>query len=215
MRKEREDPEILLKKLEAKERSARMRCIMFYVPSVVLALILVLYIWQSFVREEKLSEKVNQLLNSLNLAQSLNLVQEPAEYPVYCILEAYNADGREVMLDLFIINLTGITYDQEDLEILAERLLPAKGLEISPKIQLKTKTGFSGEIIRVDQDEEFNEGKGEVDTNQIDEKHWEISVKRIEGKGILRLKIITTVEQPAISRNAKALVPLYVSYPGR
>ncbi len=202
MRNERKNPEILLKKLEAKEHSARVRCIIFYVPTVVLAVILVWYLTQSFLTQQRLAIGGDQSIPS-------------SEYPLYCILEPYDADGREVMLDLFIINLTGITYDQEDLEILAERLLPAKDVEISPKIQLGIKTGFPGEIIKVDHDEIFNEGKGEVDTNWIDERHWEISVKRIEGKGILRLKIITTVEQPAISRNAKALVPLNIYYPGR
>ncbi len=145
----------------------------------------------------------------------LGLRQEASNYPLYCVFEPYNASGEKVSVDLFIINLTETTYDNQKLEVFIKALSTEKDVEMSPRIRLEMKKGFPGEITEIDQDYVFNEGKGEVHAEKVDDRSWAISVRRIEGRGILKLTIVTNHELAGISRNTKALLPFKTYYPGR
>jgi len=135
------------------------------------------------------------------------------EYPLYCIIEPYNDNGR-LLVDLFVINLTMDRYEEEDLENIIKKIREEKGILTTPKIQIKMKEEARGEIIEINHHDEFNNEKGKISILQISKKHCEISVKEIEGKGILKLTIITSIERD-LNRNAKASVPFKIIYPGR
>jgi len=141
--------------------------------------------------------------------------QEIASYPIYCIMEPYNEVGKEVIVDLFIVNLEDETYTITELKNITDTQAAAKDVNLSPIVEIKLKKRISGEIIMIIEDEIFNDDKGVVKIDSLNSGHWKIAINNLEGRAILKFKIITSVRRPNISRNAKATVPLEIIYPGR
>ena len=89
---------------------------------------------------------------------------ETTEYPLYCTAETYVRDdssGPTLVVDFFIINRTGDEVTRDKLQQGLMERNPDPGTTASPDIQLKY-TRQIGTIGRVDLDQDFNAGKGEL-----------------------------------------------------
>jgi len=144
-------------------------------------------------------------------------------YPIYCVAEPYSVQSEsdpnsKVHVDLFIINLEDKRFGSS--EELRQELRKIVGTEkasiIGTSIKLRTPEDDSlGSIIGIVPDQEFNNGKGIVKPLQLKENTWEITIEKIENRGILKLTVLTNCEAEYITRASRALVPFTIEYSGR
>lgn len=139
-------------------------------------------------------------------------------YPIYCVAEPYTDSNGQIDVDLFIINKSHESYDENGLNVFLR--IPQNNenhRNETSMIQLKWKDGFeSGEILRIEKDEVFNKGKGRLIVIEPDmnKKNWAIKVEEIEPKAIIKLKIHSSYEFAGVTRAAKSFVPFQIDYAG-
>lgn len=136
-------------------------------------------------------------------------------WPIYCALEPIvNASPTALLeADLYIINLEVQKHDQGTLRARADAVPKDAGQRPPITITVQVKNGLRHQVVGIDSDESFNQGKGRLRaSHEGDRQRWTVSVDHIESEAILRARIRTDAPRPITAKTDVDTVPFEVSY---
>jgi len=132
---------------------------------------------------------------------------------LHAVVEPYNNDAGEVLGDLFLINLRGERYNENELTAALQE--ETEDAQRRPELRITWAAG-TGRVTGVESDAVFNEGKGKVsiDAPPRPDGDWVIRIEELESRAVLRFTITTNL--PRITRrSAKASLPFEVFLAGQ
>ena len=152
------------------------------------------------------------------LLHMLGIKQEFSDFPLYCTAEPFNYDeDKKVAANLYLINLLpSREVTENDLEEFIELRKKENLGDVSKFIKIKISDAYENEkIIKIKQDEDFNDKKGDFEVINVTENSFEIHVKSIEQYAIVKFVIYTSAKRGVSSRTSYSNLPIKVIYAGR
>jgi hypothetical protein len=141
-----------------------------------------------------------------------------ADWPIYCVVEPAVNYSPEAALeaDLYIINLEAQSHDSQTLVTRAETYSSDPSARPPTTITIRITGGSYHQILAVDADLPFNDGKGRLQVSKDDNlQRWMVTIGQIEKGAVLRARIRTDARRPITSKSDLETMPFELLYARR